>query len=231
MNRLRGLVGLAGAVVIAIGLFWLMQWLLLAGERPAPAATAAATLERIRVVAPPPPPPPPPPAETTAREALTPVRPEAPLAIAVAAIPDAALSFPDVEAPIVVTGKPQTTGVLAGVAGGDALAAFARGQAGFEGAELVPVSSARPKYPRSAAERGIEGWVELIFIVTGEGRVRNVRVLDASPRGIFEDSAVNAMRNWLYAPYYVDGKPVAREATQLIRFRAEDIEQIYLWDD
>lgn len=231
MNRLRICIGFAGALIIALGLFWLMQWLILAGDRPAPKTTETTTMERVRVVTTSPPPPPPPPSTATAPRPLTPARPEAPLAIAAADIPDSVLSLPAFETPVVITGKPQAAGVLTGVAGGDALAGFARADAGFEGAELVPVSSARPKYPRSAAERGIEGWVELIFVVTGEGRVQNVRVLDASPRGVFEDSAVNAMRNWLYAPYYVRGKPVAREGTQLFRFRVEDIQDIYLWDD
>lgn len=231
MSTTRYALALAASLAIALALFRLMSALVVATE-PAPRPPDdIVALARVHIVAEPPPPPPPP---VTERRAPTPLAPSArpmtpaPALTSVAAAP---LALPEVNLELAVAGRPQSGAGSVAVAGGDALAAFAAGARGFEGAELVPVASARPRYPRSAAARGIEGWVELIFVVDGNGRVDNVRVLDASPRGVFEDAAVNAMRNWVYAPYYVDGRAVAREGTQLMRFRLEDVQDIYLWDD
>lgn len=229
-SRLSAAVG--PAVLVTALLFLLMQLLIDPGETSPPTVQAVATLERIVAVEEPPPPPPPPVAQQKAPQQVTPRPASAPsLAIAPLKFPAAATRVPQLDLAIDVSGRLQTQGILTGVAGGDALAGFAAGADGFDGKDLVPISSARPRYPRSAATRGIEGWVELIFVITGEGRVSNIRVLDASPRGIFEDAAVAAMTRWLYPPYRVNGKPVAREATQLFRFRLDDIQDIYLWDD
>lgn len=231
MKLQRLTVALTAAVLIAVGLFYLMQWLVTTGERANQPPVPGPGLERIRVVAEPPPPPPPPVTTRTAPEPLLPQRPQLALALPAITADAMPLTPPALELPLQISGRLQRDGVTATVAGGNALAPFAAGGESFTGAELVPVASARPRYPRSAAERGIEGWVELIYVVTGAGRVENIRVLDASPRGIFEDAAVHAMSNWVYAPFYVKGEPVAREATQLIRFRLEDIRELHLWDD
>ncbi|MDH3589317.1 MAG: energy transducer TonB [Gammaproteobacteria bacterium] len=231
MSRSRFLPAFISALVITAALFWLMQGLINTGDREPPAAPMVATLQRIRPVEEPPPPPPPLPVQQTAPQRVAPRQQSAALTIAPVEFPSQAVQLPELDLQINVSGRLQSQGVLTGVAGGNALAAFAQGQQGFEGADLVPISSARPRYPRSAATRKIEGWVEVIFVVSGEGRVRSVRVLDASPRGIFEDAAVHAMSRWLYAPYYVNGQPIAREATQLFRFRLDEIQELYLWDD
>lgn len=227
----RLLAGLPLALVVSAALFWLMV-LLVSWDpptivQPPPAVPLAMT----RIVAEPPPPPPPVAsrqAESRTRASLP--EPSLPV-IAPVELPSPSLQLPDFRPRVELSGQLQLAGTTAGVAGSDALAAFTKGERAFEGAELIPVSSARPKYPRSAANRGIEGWVELIFVVNGNGKVENVRVLDASPRGVFEDAAVNAISKWIYAPFILDGKPVAREGTQLFRFTREDIQEDYLWDD
>lgn len=229
MRRLG--LALIGALIVTGILFWLMQGLINASDSKPVIAETAATLDYIRVTEEPPPPPPPAIQRQLAPEKTVPRPQAAVLSIAQVRFPDRENPAPTLDLPVSVSGLLQSDGILTGVAGGDALAAFAQGQQGFTGQDLVPISSARPRYPRSAATRQIEGWVELIFVIGGEGRVRNVRVLDASPRGIFEDAAVHAMSRWLYAPYYVNGVPVAREATQLFRFRLDDIQELYLWDD
>ncbi|MBT8137645.1 MAG: TonB family protein [Gammaproteobacteria bacterium] len=220
------------AALITVILFHLMQLLIDAGTTRPPAAQPVTMLERVVAVEEPPPPPPPPVTKQTAPRQLTPRQASTPaISIAPLEFPTPAAQVPQLDLAIAVSGRLQSPGLVAGVAGGNALGAFAAGAEGFDGKDLVPISSARPRYPRSAAAREIEGWVELIFVITGEGRVENIRILDARPRGIFEDAAVAAMSRWLYPPYRVDGKPVAREATQLFRFRLEDIQDIYLWDD
>ena len=82
MTGVRLTLAATAALLVAFGLFWLMQWLLDVTQPPTSTPTVAAGLERVRIVAPPPPPPPPPP--TAARSAprpATPARPETPVAI------------------------------------------------------------------------------------------------------------------------------------------------------
>jgi periplasmic protein TonB len=64
--------------------------------------------------------------------------------------------------------------------------------------ETVPISTTRPNIPKVAYENHIDGWVLLAFTVTGQGVVKNIRVMDAYPRGIFEANAIAAVRGWKY---------------------------------
>lgn len=74
---------------------------------------------------------------------------------------------------------------------------YARKQ-GFVGKPLVPISTARPQMPDWACKQKIKGWVEVIFIVNPQGRVQDVRIIDANPRGVFEAAAIESVSHWIY---------------------------------
>ena len=74
--------------------------------------------------------------------------------------------------------------------------------------EYRPLFKIAPVYPRRAAARGIQGYVLLEFTVTSEGTVRNPKVLESRPRGIFERAAVEAAQHFRYLPKYVNGEPI-----------------------
>ena len=74
--------------------------------------------------------------------------------------------------------------------------------------EYRPLFKIQPVYPRRAAARGIQGYVLLEFTVTSEGAVRNPKVLESRPRGIFERAAVEAAQHFRYLPKYVNGEPI-----------------------
>lgn len=63
-----------------------------------------------------------------------------------------------------------------------------------------PISQALPRYPTIAETRGIEGRVTLSITIMPDGSVRDVRVVNANPRGYFEDAAVRAVQRWRYRP-------------------------------
>jgi protein TonB len=84
--------------------------------------------------------------------------------------------------------------------------------------DLTPISQLPPEYPMSARDRGIEGWVDLAFVVTEEGFVVDAEVLDASPAGIFERSARTAVLRWRFRPHMRGGRPVAARARYRINF-------------
>lgn len=87
--------------------------------------------------------------------------------------------------------------------------------------EVTPLVDIPPNYPQRALSAGIEGEVTLAFTITADGRVENLRVTNAEPRGVFEREARRAAGRWRFAPRRENGQPVAREATKTLYFRLE----------
>ncbi len=82
------------------------------------------------------------------------------------------------------------------------------------------VEGAQPAYPQAAREAGIEGEVTVVYTVTAEGRVTDLRVLESEPAGVFDQAALDAVRTWRYRPLRSGGEPV--ELTNVgstLRFR------------
>ena len=79
-------------------------------------------------------------------------------------------------------------------------------QADTPPASAIPAAPPRvlhvqqPVYPDLAARRGIQGMVVLEFALGTDGRVRDARVVSADPAGVFDDSALAALRGWRFAP-------------------------------
>jgi len=63
-----------------------------------------------------------------------------------------------------------------------------------------PISQALPAYPPGPLARGIEGRVRMSITIMPDGSVRDVKVIDARPRGQFDAAAVRAVQNWRYRP-------------------------------
>jgi protein TonB len=82
-----------------------------------------------------------------------------------------------------------------------------------------PIFYLPPAYPQSARRRGVEGWVEVKFLVNRSGAVSHERVLNAQPGGIFENAALNALRRWRFAPGRRRGLEVDSWVVQKIHFR------------
>lgn len=61
-------------------------------------------------------------------------------------------------------------------------------------------------YPKSAYEKGQEGWVWLEFDVDKLGAVKDVDIVDAFPDKTFNRSIYNAVRRWRYEPFTIEGK-------------------------
>jgi len=86
-------------------------------------------------------------------------------------------------------------------------------------AEAVAVFKMEPKYPRKAAKSRIEGWVKVEFTITERGTVTNAVIVDSRPRRTFDRSAIQSIRKWRFKPKVIDGRPVPRKATQVIKFK------------
>jgi protein TonB len=70
--------------------------------------------------------------------------------------------------------------------------------------------------------RGVEGHVDVRFVVDETGRVGDEELLADSPPGIFADAALRALRRWQFTPGRHAGRPVRVHMRIRIRFDLED---------
>jgi TonB family protein len=84
---------------------------------------------------------------------------------------------------------------------------------------LTRVKAIRLDYPGDALRKNIEGWVDLSFVVTADGKVTKINVLDSSPAGIFDSAAEKALGRLKYKPTLINGKPAAVSTKVRIAFR------------
>lgn len=78
----------------------------------------------------------------------------------------------------------------------------------FGGNTPVATMLVQPAYPAAAANRGLEGFVDVEFDVTETGATANVRILQAQPAKIFERETIRAVKRWKFSPVIRDGRPV-----------------------
>ena len=202
------------AVAVSLGLFWLMQWLISPpqGAEQKPQQKPAIQIMRLDE-------PPPPPEQTAQANAGggSAAPPDPPPVPGVDRPSGIAIPAPEVDSDVVLpdlefktdfsskTGLGESFGGYGGGgsgggAGGGAGGGYGSGSGAGRGGgrDLVPLSTARPQIPREACERNIEGYAVARFNVTPRGKVTNVRILDAEPRGMFERPMVKSLENWLY---------------------------------
>jgi len=79
-----------------------------------------------------------------------------------------------------------------------------------------------PSYPKAAAEQRIVGKVVVRVDVDTEGRATNVRVLQASPAGVFDDATVAAAKQWTFEPAIRNGKAVASALKIPVTYAMDD---------
>jgi protein TonB len=197
------------AVCVASSLFWLMNYLILGGSRELADTESyrmvdfvrlqpeedVQTRQRSRPEPPPPDEPPPPPPQLQVQQAQTQSR-QAP----------EPFDMPKLNVPTSMTGGP----FMGELAGG--------GPPGGDG-ELIPLVRLAPQYPRQAARAGISGWVRLRITVNPDGSVRQARVVEAEPRGLFEASAVTAAMRGRFRPRMVGGEAIESSGEYIVNFQ------------
>lgn len=82
--------------------------------------------------------------------------------------------------------------------------------------QVAPTNRVNPSYPPRAQRRGMEGFVEVEFVIQRNGSVdgSSIRVINAQPRRVFEDAAREAIARWQFEP-----SQQLRRATQRIEFQ------------
>lgn len=85
-------------------------------------------------------------------------------------------------------------------------------------AQLQRTRYAPPEYPDRALNDRIGGSVTVEYVVDKKGYTKNVHVVESTPQGIFDRSAVDAIRRWRYRPAQYNGQPVEVPVRTRIRF-------------
>ena len=83
-------------------------------------------------------------------------------------------------------------------------------------AEANLVHDVAPEYPPDAGRARIEGTVVLLAVIGKDGSVRDVRV--ESGLSVLAQAAIEAVRQWRYRPYLVNGEPVEVDSQITINF-------------
>ncbi|HET8644128.1 MAG TPA: energy transducer TonB [Vicinamibacteria bacterium] len=207
--------------------------LLLEDVLPAPSEAVRAFFVTPAQVAPPPPPPPPPPAAGARVGAKAP---------AAAPLPDPSKFTAPIEIPQEI--PPEETlsfGVEGGVAGGvegGVAGGVVGGIVGGLPQEAPPppkvvrvggqlrapkmVRKVPPIYPPLAQAARLQALVILEAHVDTTGRVRQVKVLRGQP--LFEEAAVEAVKQWRYMPLLLNGEPTEFLLTVTVQFNLKTVD-------
>jgi protein TonB len=228
-QRMRWLHTPLVALLIVLALFWAMRRAIVPPEREPqlsdestdvtivqPQQSEPTPEQLLQAAAAPPPPP-------AASPSLP--RPELP-SVSAPSIAGAPLDAGPITVPTTLgnagmnLGSSGVFGGFSGRAGGSGNGGGAGGVGtgqGFRGKPLIPLSTARPQMPDWACKQRIRGWVEVVFTVMPNGRVRDVKLVDADPRGVFEAAAIESISNWIYAE-----TKTAHEVKQRVDMNPED---------
>lgn len=83
-------------------------------------------------------------------------------------------------------------------------------------AEANLIHDVPPQYPPEAGRARIEGKVVLMAVIGRDGTVKDLRVESGLP--ILAQAAIDAVKQWRYKPYLIDGEPVEVDSRITINF-------------
>jgi len=196
------------------------------------------------LVAPPPPPPPPPPAASTASRPKV-VKVASNIAYgrlrAPGRIPSKVQMIKDDDAPPTITGGVvggvpggisggQLDGVIGGIIG--STSSLAATPALFKPKPVVPsvqrvrvspgvikgllIHRVEPIYPFLAQQGRIQGVVVLTAIIDKDGNVQRLQLVNGHP--LLAPAAIEAVKQWRYKPFLLNGQPLEVETTVTVDF-------------
>ena len=112
-------------------------------------------------------------------------------------------------------------GVMGGIIGNTpvavpkvAMPTRVRVSAGVQQGNLI--SQVRPTYPAIAKSARIQGAVVLQAEISKQGTIENLRVISGHP--MLVQNALDAVKQWRYKPYLLNGEPVPVETTITVNF-------------
>ncbi len=85
--------------------------------------------------------------------------------------------------------------------------------------ELTPLVRINPMYPPHLRRIGIEGHVKARIRVDKEGSVAGIDIVESEPQGRFDRTVLHALRQWKFQPKTVDGVRMAYSGVVTIEFK------------
>jgi protein TonB len=79
------------------------------------------------------------------------------------------------------------------------------------------IKRVQPKYPPAALAVRAQGAVQIEATINKEGNVTNLKVLSGDP--VLARAALDAVRQWRYKPYYLNGDPVEIQTQITVNFK------------
>ena len=107
-------------------------------------------------------------------------------------------------------GKGSGTGVKPGPGNGRVVSVLSEAQL---------VTRVEPTYPKIAIAAGIQGQVKLHAIIARNGKVTSLNVISGHP--LLVQAALDAVSQWQYRPYYLNGEAVEVETFITVNFKRE----------
>lgn len=86
--------------------------------------------------------------------------------------------------------------------------------------EAMPIVTVAPIHPRSAAKKGIGGYVTVEFNINEQGNVVQAVIIESAPPKIFDQASLDAIYKFKYRPKMKDGKAIVVKGVRK-RFRFE----------
>lgn len=83
-------------------------------------------------------------------------------------------------------------------------------------ATALVADKVQPEYPAEAREQHIQGSVLLQVIISEEGNVENLQLISGHP--LLAAAAIDAVKQWKYRPYLLNGQPVEVQTQVLVNF-------------
>ncbi len=78
-------------------------------------------------------------------------------------------------------------------------------------------SGVDPVYPVEARQKKLEGAIVIDTLIGKDGAVETLKVV--SGPAIFAGAASDAVRQWVYKPFYLNGQPTEVRTTVTVNFR------------
>ncbi|MGE0406814.1 MAG: energy transducer TonB [Candidatus Korobacteraceae bacterium] len=83
-------------------------------------------------------------------------------------------------------------------------------------AQGLLVREVKPNYPPLARQARVQGAVVLQAVISKDGSIQNLRVVSGHP--MLVQSAMDAVKQWRYKPYFLNGEPVEVETSITVNF-------------
>ncbi len=116
------------------------------------------------------------------------------------------------------TGIPDGSRLFHGPQGGPSVRLVDKGPVRISSTELVSlVQKTMQVYPAIARTAGIQGTVVLEAVISKTGTIENLRVVSGSP--MLQRAALDAVKQWRYKPFLLNGESIEVETTVNVEFR------------